>query len=115
MDLDLGNPDIASAATVSLMQWIAAGAKIPLQRGRLNRSAICTVFLIGRSCLRTNSQLANEFDVLDGGFRKSQINPTHHQASSPMESKFAELEAKLALIFQRLAAFEYLLQAAEKS
>lgn len=115
MDLDLGSPDIASAAAASLMPWIATDEKIPLRRRRLNRGSICKAFLIGRSCMRTNSQLANEVDVLDRRFLESRINPTHHQASSPMGDKSAELQEKLALICQRLAAFEYFLQGSERS
>lgn len=114
MDLDVGNPEIASAAAASLMPWIAADAKIPLRRGRLNRSAICKAFLIGRSCMRTNPQLANEFDVLDRRIRESRINPTQHQACGPMESNSVELHKQLALICQRLATFEYFFQGSER-
>lgn len=112
---ELSNQGIASAAAASLRQWLATDPMIPLWRGRPNRSAICKALHISRSCVRTNPQLANIFDALDRRFRQAGINRSSHQACSPLESRIAELEEELATLRQRLSAFEYLLQVAERS
>jgi len=64
----------AIAAVDRLNMWIATDPDIPLHRGKINKSRICSILKIPVSTIRTNKELGQLFEILSKELSATPIN-----------------------------------------
>lgn len=96
-------------AVKRLKSWLSSNPKIPMYRGKSNKTAICAKLQITRSTLNTNPELRRIFYDLDRS-SSSHVQKPEPMHAAEMRRRIVSLETQVTSLSDQLRKLESLME-----